>query len=161
MGTGARLGATLALLGLAACGEAGPEALSVELGTGETRFEPVTDGQEVPLVFGPQGGHHVFISFRAAGLPSGRAEMDLDVVPLGTVEPPPRAAPVRVILRETDEPGTFEYIGWPAILPGASCYVGVPLSCRLTLTSEEGAVATAEVVLVPGGDAPGLEPCEN
>jgi hypothetical protein len=57
------------LLLLAAC--AAPD-LSVdprlELGTGLTRFEPLVDGEAVPIVFGVQGGHHIWGGVRAIGL---------------------------------------------------------------------------------------------
>jgi hypothetical protein len=32
-----------------------------EIGTGETCFETLVDGQEVPLMQGPQGGYHVWL----------------------------------------------------------------------------------------------------
>ena len=60
-------------LALAGCGGGDPAAgdLVVELGTGEVGFEPLADEQPVPLVAGPQGGHHVWLSLRAEGLAKG------------------------------------------------------------------------------------------
>jgi len=46
--------------------DAGPPVL--ELGTGETAFTPITDGQTLKLVTGPQGGHHLWISLRIKNL---------------------------------------------------------------------------------------------
>jgi hypothetical protein len=36
------------------------------LGTGEVCFEPVTPGSEIPLMSGPQGGYHLWISMGCA-----------------------------------------------------------------------------------------------
>lgn len=158
--------AAIALGALAAlgCGEpVPPEPFegTLEIGTGETGFLPLTHEQSVPLVFGPQGGHHVWISFRVTGFAQQQVLMDLDVVPLSEREPPPRSSPVRLFMSERGEGGAYEYVGWPAQLADAGCYVDVPLSFRLTLTDPEGNEVSDEVVVVPEGGAPGLEPCEG
>lgn len=157
--------AAIAVGALAAfgCGEPVPPTPfegTVEIGTGETGFEPVADEESVPLVFGPQGGHHVWISFRVTGFSQSRVLMDLDVVPLSDQEPPPRAAPVRLLMTDKTVEGEYEYVGWPAQLADAGCYVDVPLSFRLTLTDPDGNEVSDEIVLVPEDGAPGLEPCE-
>lgn len=157
--------AVFAALALAAfgCGDPMPPEPfegTLEIGTGETGFEPLTDEQEVPLVFGPQGGHHVWISFRVTGFRAQQVLMDLDVVPLAEQEPPPRAAPVRLFMTELDDDGRYEYVGWPAQLIDAGCYVDVPLSFRMTLTDVDGNEVSDEVVVIPQDGAPGLEPCE-
>jgi hypothetical protein len=159
--TSYRCVAALALLA-SACGEpAPPEPFegTLEIGTGETAFEPLSEEQEVPLVFGPQGGHHVWISFRVTGFDRQQALMDLDVVPLSEREPPPRAAPVRLFMSDLGD-GRWEYVGWPAQLIDAGCYVGVPLSFRMTLTDPDGNEVSDEVVVVPQDGAPNLGPCE-
>lgn len=46
--------------------EGGPPL--VEIGTGASRFEPLEDGQSMPLVAGAQGGFHLWISARARGI---------------------------------------------------------------------------------------------
>ena len=40
----------------------------VEAGTGEFAFEAVTDGMEVPIIFGPQGGSHVWLGVRVTNM---------------------------------------------------------------------------------------------
>lgn len=64
------------LIGCAASGDGtlagdpcvpGDEA-TLELGTGETAFEPVEAGGFVELVHGPQGGFHTYVGFAATGL---------------------------------------------------------------------------------------------
>ena len=58
---------------LLACGPERPQAdackpgdnSSLEIGSGETSFEAVSEGSEVILVHGPQGGYHVEVGLRA------------------------------------------------------------------------------------------------
>jgi hypothetical protein len=47
----------------------GPSAL--ELGTGEDAFVPLSAGDPLPFVLGPQGGYHVYGSLRATGVATG------------------------------------------------------------------------------------------
>lgn len=42
--------------------------VTLELGTGETAFEPLEAGAAVELVHGPQGGFHTYVGFAATGL---------------------------------------------------------------------------------------------
>jgi len=79
--------AALALL-LAGCGaddpggtDAGPAGFdagdatpTVELGTGETEFEPLTDGQDLLYIRGPQNGFHFFGSMRVSGVDPGNPD---------------------------------------------------------------------------------------
>ena len=39
----------------------------LELGTGTEAFEPLTEGQPVPIIAGPQGGYHVWGALQAGG----------------------------------------------------------------------------------------------
>jgi hypothetical protein len=54
-----------------ACAEAEP---AIELGTGEIEFEPLSDGGEIEVVRGPQGGYHLLGSVRVAGIDPGNTE---------------------------------------------------------------------------------------
>lgn len=54
---------------LAAC--VGPEftgPAEIVVGTGEYEYDAVTDGQELPIIAGPQGGYHVWLGFLARNL---------------------------------------------------------------------------------------------
>jgi hypothetical protein len=152
-------GLLLALGVISACDspDAGPAALVVELGTGETAFEPLRDGATLPLVAGPQGGHHVWLGFRVAGLASDRAELTVEPIPLATGELPPRSAPVRVFLTPTPD-GGHVFFGWPAQLADVGCLVGERLLLRVTLADAEGAQGSdARTVVV--GDGLNVPPC--
>ena len=61
----------LALASLLAIGCGGPVfdgPPAVELGTGLTTFAPLTDGDRVTIIMGPQGGYHVWGAARTANL---------------------------------------------------------------------------------------------
>ena len=58
----------LSVVSLSAC--PGPCPKTLTLGTGASRFESVVDGQDLPMVFGGQGGRHVWGAVRATGVPN-------------------------------------------------------------------------------------------
>jgi hypothetical protein len=51
-----------------ACRPANPGAPDVIVGTGQTDYFPLTDGQTVQAETGPQGGHHIWIAVRMQNL---------------------------------------------------------------------------------------------
>lgn len=152
-----RCGWVLALA-LIACGPAPSGPLEVELGTGEVAFEGLEGGERLPLVAGPQGGHHVWVSFRAQGLESARAFLTIDAIPLTSTEPPPRRSPVRVQMSRAGE--GFEYVGWPAQLDDPGCLVGERVILRITLEDEGGRSGSDEREIVVG-DGPLVPPCAS
>lgn len=50
---------------------------AIEIGTGEIEFEPVAEGDEVYVIYGPQGGYHFNASVRVQGIDHGVPD-DLD-----------------------------------------------------------------------------------
>lgn len=81
--------AALIAVVLAACGTNGPPpeqlaaipdaapTLLVDVGGGMLDFEELEDGQEVDLVYGPQGGFHVWTSVRVHDVTIGEARINL------------------------------------------------------------------------------------
>jgi len=59
-------------------GDAGPPELS--LGTGESTFVPLMNGDEVELIHGPQGGWHVVVSARMSGVDPDGAVLVIEVL---------------------------------------------------------------------------------
>lgn len=61
----------------AGCGSAGDDGMmqpgipEIELGTGTVYYERFTDGQEIPLYQGPQGGFHFLMHARMRGMQFG------------------------------------------------------------------------------------------
>lgn len=58
---------SFALLALLACGE----DVTLEAGIGAEAFAPAADGDDLPLVLGPQGSYHVWGALRATGVVPG------------------------------------------------------------------------------------------
>jgi hypothetical protein len=145
---------------VASCEEEDPPGeLTVELGTGEVAFEPLVDGTTLPLVAGPQGGHHVWLGFRVTGMSGTRANLTVEPIPLTTGEPPPRAAPVRITMTELAD-GTHEYFGWPAQLAEPGCLVGQQVVMRVTLEDTRGSVGSDERTIVVG-EGTSVAPCSE
>jgi len=141
-----------AALSLAAC--ASPGALGVELGTGETGFTPIEAEPALPLVAGPQGGHHVWVSLRVEAASTERVDLTLDALPLDGPEPP-RRPPGRVRLDPMPD-GRSELIGWPAELTDPGCAIGHRVRLRATVEDRDGSTGTDErmIVIAPGRHPP-------
>ncbi|MBX7191964.1 MAG: hypothetical protein K1X94_07900 [Sandaracinaceae bacterium] len=150
------IAALVGSLTLEACAAAAPEPTeaSLELGTGTARFEPLSDGDEVPMTHGAQGGWHLWISARATGLredfgsleiahgpADGSSEMQITRVGF-TFDPP-------------DAQGRRSTLGWQAILADPSCSVGRLERVVVTVTTASGQRVSAERDLLPtAGDYP-------
>ncbi|HMV68019.1 MAG TPA: hypothetical protein PKA64_14325 [Myxococcota bacterium] len=50
------------------------QAPAIEIGTGDLDFVPLTPGQEIEVIRGPQGGYHVLASVRTRGVEPGDPE---------------------------------------------------------------------------------------
>ena len=147
-------GSALALLCLLGCGD-DPEPLVLALGQGETAFAELDDGTGLPLVAGPQGGHHVWIAMRAEGLSRGEVDLLVDALAVGDPDPP-RRMPVRTRFRAQPD-GGWERVGWPAEIPDAPCFIDREVLIRVTLR-QDGREAVDERIVVPE-DAPGVGAC--
>jgi len=135
--------------GLAAgCGGgAAPGEGWAELGTGEWEFVPIEDGQDVPLVAGSQGGHHVWASLRTEGLDPDRVMLEIETQPAdGSMPPEVSRVPVPF---EPMEAGGARLLGWPAVLSEPGCVVDRMLRVTVTLTDEHGVRAGDERFVVP------------
>ena len=125
--------------------------LALALGSGESSFESVEPGQELTLYAGTQGGHHVWLSMRMAGLDPDSVRMVLDVVP----ELPAPPAHTEVELSFTERPEAddglpFEFVGWPARVLAPECAVGKPVQLRVQLSDRAGHVVSAELEVIAG-----------
>lgn len=156
MKTSLRAPVTAALFALLGCGSAeAPGALVVTLGQGETRYAELDDGTALPLVAGPQGGHHVWIAMHAEGLTDPGVQLLVDAFPRGAPDPP-RRLPVDTRFRAQPE-GGWERVGWPAEIPDAPCFIGEEILVRVTLR-QGGREGVDERVVIPT-DGPGVGAC--
>ncbi len=158
----ARLGAVL--LGLAACegshdarpgadaaSDAGSLASSLRVGTGQQRFEPIEPGQALPLIRGPQGGYHLWVSaefvapgdgealivtLRVRTLWEGRPETELVQTPLA-----------RAVL--DDATGLRHVTGWTGQIQSPTCAHGqrVVVEVSVFLEGAEDPLARGEAVV--------------
>lgn len=75
-----------------------PPTLAVEVGTGDTSFRPLVDGGEVMLVYGSQGGFHVWTSVRVHDPSLIEAHVNLSARHEdGSAAGPPSSAAVRLV----------------------------------------------------------------
>jgi len=153
--------ATLLVLGLAACGCAAaapdpiePEGAALELGTGTWRFEPVEDGDEVPMIHGAQGGWHLWVAVRTDGMESRTGRLEIELQPADESSPP-QTTSLGVQLDPPDAEGRMSYLGWPAILPDPACATGTMQRIRATFTTSSGERVTSERYVIAGaGESP-------
>jgi len=148
-----------ALLLAALCGcdpggsaDAGSPTLAVELGTGERDFEPLAEGDVLPLSAGTQGGHHVWASFRIdadPGLVTLTVNAELLGLEDGVLEGRGRVSTITA-------PGGAEYSGWPAQLSLPRCAGDYPLQLEVTVVAQDGRWGSdSRVVEVRPDDVPG------
>ncbi|MBX3274410.1 MAG: hypothetical protein KF729_29365 [Sandaracinaceae bacterium] len=140
--------------GCASVADPGEGDPRIEVGTGTWRYEPLEDGDGVPLVFGAQGGWHLWVAVRAY-------DVDVDFGSLEVVHQPaderlpPSTTRIGVTLDPPDATGGRAYLGWPAILADPACSVGELHRLQVTLTPASGGRLTAErYVRVLGGEHP-------
>lgn len=142
--------------------EGGGATVTFELGKGQFTFEPLTDGEELPIFAGPQGGHHVYVSMRVRGIGPERvvvrsttaigADPDL-VLEWGS----------RVTFRaesSSDAGGSLDaaidqhayhvYTGWPAQLIDAPEHVGERARVEMKLEDARGHRASDARTVVIG-----------
>lgn len=56
-----------------------PPTLAVELGTGPAAFQPLAENGEVRVIYGPQGGYHIWTAVRVRDPSVSRAVVNLSV----------------------------------------------------------------------------------
>jgi hypothetical protein len=65
----------LGVVGCCACGHPVAPTLTFELGTGQTSFETVTDGQTLQIQTGTQGAFHLWGATRSQGLDASACDL--------------------------------------------------------------------------------------
>lgn len=140
----------LALAGLG-CGseipDPDPEAL-LELGTGTARFEPVADGDALPMIRGAQGGWHVWVSVRIEGMDVDLASLTLEHQPADESEPP-QITSSGAMFDPADGEGRRSSLGWAAIFSDPACSVGRLHRIRATVTTARGETISVEREVMP------------
>jgi hypothetical protein len=149
-------------LGLYACGEGkeppGEDEARLELGTGSWRFEPLTDGQDVELVHGAQGGWHAWISLRVTGARVDHPSMLLSMEPVDE-SLPRQDVSVALSFEPPDEQGAQKLIGYTGVVNDPSCWVDALVRVAVTVTTDDGTVLSDEHDVVLRGGAYPPPPC--
>lgn len=147
----------LALGLLAACADSGGEqALALELGSGELRFEAFEDGASLALVAGSQGGYHVWLSLRTPDVGLTRLPLRIEMGPGQTPGEASERSELSLDFRATDD--YAEHTGFPAqIARDPACLVGEAQWIRVTPTAEGSAAVRRW--FVPSSDALSAEDC--
>ena len=137
---------------------AGPPV--VYLGTGQTDYLPITDGQTLQAELGPQGGHHIWMAVRMHNLKQSGSTTTLTATQPGTSLTVPASA--YVFTFDADEGGFCKFFGLRFQLDANGndykSLLGKPLDVTATIKDQSGAIGTATAhinlaptILCPGG----------
>jgi hypothetical protein len=140
--------------------------VELELGQGELVFAPLAEGEALPTVAGGQGGHHVFVSFRARGLDPIRVLIEVTTAVEGhpELELTRRGRQSFDPATATDErdgdddagtdppvlPDVFVYTGWPAQILSAPMHRGARARIDVQLTDRNALTARATTTITIG-----------
>ena len=133
---------------LAGC-EGGPPL--VEIGTGISQFEPLEDGQSMPLIAGAQGGWHLWIAVRARGVDPSGVRMAIVSYPQET-ERPKQTTFHTLDLAARD--GWFERVGLVQVLSTPECFQDREVVVSVDVTDASSRAAHDERVVVPREETP-------
>ena len=126
----------------------------LELGTGSWRFEPVTDGDEISLVRGAQGGWHLWVSVRVGDFAGDRGILTLESQ-VADEHLPAQHSETVARLDPADSLGRRVFVGWPEVMAEPACLVDQMLRLRAVITDDDGhAIEDECYVMVRGGDDP-------
>jgi hypothetical protein len=136
-------------ISLAGCSAAVGEGVA-ELGTGEAEFEPLAEGQEVPIIHGAQGGYHVWLSAQVLGLGAQRVAMTIETRRADGTLPPETSNVVIPLSPSAETAGMRELVGWPAILADPDAVAGAPLHVSIRFVDPvTGVTAFDERTILP------------
>ncbi len=141
-----------------ACEEAAKTTPGLDVGTGETVWQPLAEGDTVGWSFGAQGGRHVYVSLHATGIVQGWSDSLADennpIVSIVLLDNAPADGADPQVALLNDYPhhftvtaeGTFEFLG-DQVVGMASAWeeiADVDATLRATLTDTCGTELTSE-----------------
>lgn len=132
--------AIVLMLTAAGCGSDGPP--SAEVGTGAGQFEPLTDGEQVPIIHGLQGGYHVWGAVRAHNLDGHALRLSFTLTPTAATAPYTSRNDV-VDLTDGEHAGTAVFLADPNAVRGQPCRL------HLDATDTHGRTASSERTITP------------
>ncbi len=123
----------------------GPPEL--ELGTGEFAYEAMTDGDELTIINGPQGGYHLLLGVRMRNMDPNRVRMASTVVNVESGD----MIGETLFFRGTffrGESDDWEYAGLPAQVEPSDVR-GREVMITLEVTDRDDRVATDTMLVIP------------
>lgn len=121
------------------------ETPSFELGTGDSAFRPLTDGDALQMASGIQGGCHFWLSLRTDGFAPRRFNVRYDVLRASTGMSTGSSSSQRVTLSErADAAGLCEVVGFTAFLIEPWNFRDEDVIVRVTVTDDLGKTAMQE-----------------
>lgn len=124
-----------------------PATLGVEVGSGQTEFVPLTDGDLVDVIYGSQGGYHLWTSVRLSdptiqeGTINVSARFEAGGAPAGL--PSGWAAMPSLV------DGAREQLGMRNAIDQPSAVVGKRIILRAEVVTRDGRHGSGEHVVVP------------
>lgn len=127
--------------------DAGVAVKLLELGTGTQTFMPLTDGQGVTVIAGPQGGFHIWAAARVRPpmdpmLISFRVKVKLGATELSSTD---------YKVNAVKNGSAFEWYAMTALVPDPAEVRGKSTVVELTATDSAGRTATDLRTVVPSG----------
>jgi hypothetical protein len=89
---------------------------SFELGTGADAFAPLVEGRDLPLIAGPQGGCHLWLSFRTDGFSESRFNVGYELIHADSMISLQRSEGSLRLSPAAGMPGRCEYVGFTAFV---------------------------------------------
>jgi hypothetical protein len=120
-----------------------------ELGTGQLAYEPIIEEQRLPIVAGPQGGCHFFISLRTDGFAERRFKIQYEVFFAESSTTTGSRSSFTQRLRPVDGmPGICENLGITAFLIEPWELEEKRLIMEVNVVDDEGRAATQRKTVV-------------
>lgn len=123
----------------------------LEVGTGVTRFEPLSEGQSIPMIAGAQGGWHLWVAVRSQGLSASRLRLEVATAPVESGRP--RQSSIHVLDLEPRD-GWHERAGITAVLSVPECFQDRSVSITAEAIDADRRAARGERVVVPRWSEP-------
>ncbi len=121
----------------------------IEIGTGARAWQPLTDGQEVPIIRGLQGGFHVWGAFRGGGFAGANPTVNFDLH-LGERRLAWAEYYEELLPRSAD--GDIDYAGVSVIYESnddVEPTSGMTMRLTVRIRDDEGTDLTDETTIVP------------
>jgi hypothetical protein len=125
------------------------DGASFELGTGQLEYQPLADGQLLPISPGPQGGCHFFLSVITDGFAERRFKLQYEVFFADSSTTTGSRSSFTVRLRSAEGmPGKCQHLGTTAFLIQPWFLENERLMVEVNVEDDEGRKATRQKTVI-------------